>query len=220
MVESAFLRTIPPDSDESDFLEPGRVAAHGVAVPSTCTIRARGFVSGGRYNGSTWYIETFLAVAPVLPPKILTSDGTFGFRTNGFGFNLSAASGQAVVVEASTNLATWIPIHTNLMSGSGLFLFRDPESGLRPRRFYRARLYAGVLPPPTIPSGSPLGFQGGRFGFNIAGVAGQTVLVETSTNLQSWLPLQTNTLGAAMFYFSDSASSNAPSRFYRARLLP
>ncbi len=189
-----------------------------VSLQASTMLRARGFATGGYYSSSSWHVESRLAVAG--PPRILTDDGNFGFRTNRFGFNLSAASGQAVVVEASTNLVTWIPIHTNLMGGSGLFLFRDPESSPRPRRFYRARLYVGALPPPTIPSGSALGFQTGRFGFNIAGVAGQAVLVETSTNLQSWLPLQTNILDAALFYFSDSAASNAPSRFYRARLLP
>ena len=41
-----------------------------------------------------------------------TSDASFGVRTNQFGFNINWASGMAVIVEATTNLAnpTWIPL--------------------------------------------------------------------------------------------------------------
>lgn len=117
---------------------------------SSGRIRARGAVAGGGFNASAWFVEQTLNISVAAAPQILTSDGNFGFRTNRFGFNLSAASGQAVIVEASTNLVTWIPIHTNLMGGSGLFLFHDLESSLFPRRFYRARLHVGALPAPGI----------------------------------------------------------------------
>jgi uncharacterized delta-60 repeat protein len=111
------------------------------SLPSTTgTIRARGFVTGGEYNGSTWFVESTLSlVAPPSAPVILTSDGHFGFGTNGFGFNLSTAAGQTIVVEASTNLLNWAPLATNLM-GSGPFYFSDPRTGAFPARFYRARL--------------------------------------------------------------------------------
>jgi hypothetical protein len=60
------------------------------------------------------------------------------------------------------------------------------------------------------------GFQ--QFGFNLAGLAGQTVVTESSTNLVNWFALATNTLSAALLYFSDPGSTNSPVRFYRARL--
>jgi hypothetical protein len=57
-----------------------------------------------------------------------------------------------------------------------------------------------------------------QFGFNLAGMAGQIVVIEASTNLVNWLPLVTNRLGAGPLYFGDSDSTNLPVRFYRARL--
>jgi uncharacterized delta-60 repeat protein len=64
------------------------------------------------------------------------------------------------------------------------------------------------------------GMRTNRFGFNLSGTAGQAVIVEGSTNLLHWLPLQTNTLGSGPFYFSDPATSAFPWRFYRARVGP
>jgi hypothetical protein len=155
-------------------------------------------------------------VGPI-PPTIVVNDGNFGMRSNQFGFNISAVAGQMVVIEASTNLVNWIPVQTNLTTGIGLIAFTDMQSGLFPRRFYRARLYEGLLPPPMIqPSG--LGFQAGQFAFNLTGIAGQTVVIEASTNLLSWLPLATNILDAAPSYFSDPNSTHFSRRFYRARL--
>ena len=54
-------------------------------------------------------VTSAVAVLTVNPPKIVVSDGGMGFRTNQFGFNVSAAVGQAVVIEASTNLANGSP---------------------------------------------------------------------------------------------------------------
>jgi len=108
------------------------------SLPSTTgTIRARGFVPGGGNN--PWFMESTLLVGvPTSPPVILTSDGYFGFGANGFGFNISAAAGRTIVVEASANLLNWAPVATNLI-GSGPFYFSDPGTGALPARFYRAR---------------------------------------------------------------------------------
>lgn len=47
----------------------------------------------------------------------------------------------------------------------------------------------------------------------------QTVVVEASTNLVDWLPVQTNSMTAGPTYFNDSHSADYPARFYRARSL-
>jgi hypothetical protein len=76
-----------------------------------------------------------------------------------------------------------------------------------------------VLPPPAIRAGNGASaFQSGRFGFDLHGIAGQTLIVEASTNLVNWTPLTTNTLGDAPLYFSDPNSGGFVQRFYRARL--
>jgi len=58
--------------------------------------------------------------------------------TNGFGFNINWASGQTVVVEASTNLLNWTPVSTNtLVNGTSAFV--DPSWTNSPQQFYRVR---------------------------------------------------------------------------------
>jgi hypothetical protein len=77
-------------------------------------------------------------------PEIRVADGAFGFHPNGFGFNLVGLTGQAVIIDACTNLAApqWCPIQTNVF-GSGPIPFADPDAVSHPAGFYRARLPAG-----------------------------------------------------------------------------
>ena len=62
------------------------------------------------------------------------------------------------------------------------------------------------------------GFSGGHFGFDLMGPAGQSVVVEISTNLVDWLPVWTNTFGLDTLPFSDVQSGPDSGRFYRAHL--
>jgi hypothetical protein len=58
------------------------------------------------------------------------------------------------------------------------------------------------------------------FGFDLSGPSGSNVVIQASSNLQTWIPLQTNLLGSGPLYFSDSQSPANVQRFYRAQLLP
>jgi hypothetical protein len=49
-------------------------------------------------------------------------------------------------------------------------------------------------------------------------MAGQTVVIEASTNLTAWTPLLTNSLPTGGSHFNDPESTNCVRRFYRARL--
>jgi hypothetical protein len=93
------------------------------------TIRARGYLT-------TWFVETDLVVGP--PPVILVNDPSFGFSSNRFGFKFSGSAGQVVVVETSTDLASWTPVATNTLAATPVY-FSEPCSGDFPRRFYRLR---------------------------------------------------------------------------------
>lgn len=73
--------------------------------------------------------------APIIflsPPGLVFSNGLFGI-------NLTAAPGQPVVVDASTDLVTWLPIWTNTV-GPGVLHLSDPQSQAYSTRFYRAHL--------------------------------------------------------------------------------
>jgi hypothetical protein len=73
--------------------------------------------------------------------------------------------------------------------------------------------------PLTIQVGDPaFGFANGHFGFNLTGPQSQPVVIEFSTNLQTWTPIQTNLLGAGALFFSDPQSGFSAARFYRGRL--
>ncbi len=60
----------------------------------------------------------------------------------------------------------------------------------------------------------------GQFGFSAEGAAGQVVVIEASTDLGTWTPLRTNTLGAAPLSFSDTQAALFRTRFYRLRSEP
>jgi hypothetical protein len=58
------------------------------------------------------------------------------------------------------------------------------------------------------------------FGFDVSGPPGSNVIIHASTDLQTWIPLQTNLLGSGPLYFSDSQSTTNRHRFYRVQLSP
>jgi hypothetical protein len=75
---------------------------------------------------------------PGQAPRILTAGPGFGLNGGQFGFNLTGPLGKSVVVEASTDLANWLPVWTNTFVGT--LNFNDPQGGGTFNRFYRARL--------------------------------------------------------------------------------
>jgi hypothetical protein len=83
--------------------------------------------------------------------------------------------------------------------------------------------YAGrptaLWQPQVLTSDFSFGVQTNQFGFIISWVNSQTVVVESSTNLQNstWVPVGTNTLIDGVSFFSDPESANYPGRFYRLR---
>ena len=79
--------------------------------------------------------------------------------------------------------------------------------------------WAILGPPFIIANNADFGFTGGhsQFGFDVSGGAAQTLVVQASTNLLNWVPLQTNLLGGPLWYFSDPQAGNFPYRFYRLK---
>ncbi|MBI3418144.1 MAG: hypothetical protein HY043_22880 [Verrucomicrobia bacterium] len=73
-------------------------------------------------------------------PMILNSGPSFGFNGGQFGFNLTGPVGKSVIVEASTDLANWLPLWTNTFTFPAALYFSDPQSGTQSKRFYRIRL--------------------------------------------------------------------------------
>lgn len=76
-------------------------------------------------------------------------------------------------------------------------------------------LSTAVWHPPVEPAGPAM--QSNGFGFALAGLSNQVVVVLASTNLPGgvWVPLATNTLTGGSNFFHDGQSANFPHRFYR-----
>jgi sugar lactone lactonase YvrE len=91
------------------------------------------------YGSVTSAVATLTVTIPSSQPQIITYDGCFGFVTNQFGFNLSGATGQTIVVDGSTDLVNWTPLCTNTVGASAVY-FCDPCWTNFGWRFYRARL--------------------------------------------------------------------------------
>jgi len=76
-------------------------------------------------------------------PQAQTGDGSFGVRTNQFGFDITGSSNLVIVVEACADLANpvWLPASTNMLDRiigtNGTSYFSDPQWTNYPGRFYR-----------------------------------------------------------------------------------
>ncbi|HWD19438.1 MAG TPA: immunoglobulin domain-containing protein, partial [Verrucomicrobiae bacterium] len=58
--------------------------------------------------------------------------------------------------------------------------------------------------------------SGGVFQLHLSGVAGSTYVIETSTNLSTWIPLVSNNAANGFIDFSDTNAAANALRFYRA----
>ena len=91
--------------------------------------------------GTTGWVATYGGRPTALwLPQAVSSGDRFGIQANQFGFNITWASNQVVVVEACSNLANpiWVPLQTNTLTGD-TFYFSDPAWTNYPARLYRLR---------------------------------------------------------------------------------
>jgi uncharacterized delta-60 repeat protein len=110
---------------------PGGWQLSGFSIPANANIRARGYPVG-----AGGIIETTLLPIPV---KILFGDSSFGFISNRFGFNFVGPAGTTAVVESSTDLKSWLPRQTNLLSVAPQY-FSEPGASSDLQGFYRLRI--------------------------------------------------------------------------------
>ena len=81
-----------------------------------------------------------------------------------------------------------------------------------------ATLHCTLVTPGSL---TPLGFTAQRaFRLRLTGQPAMHFTLQASSNLLSWIPLVTNTSAGGTFDYTDSKSTNAPRRFYRALMLP
>jgi uncharacterized repeat protein (TIGR01451 family) len=81
-------------------------------------------------NDSVQSATTVAGIAPILSASF--SGGLLHLTVSG-------QPGNVYVIQASGNLASWIPISTNTAGTDGTFQYTDPASASLPTRFYRAQ---------------------------------------------------------------------------------
>jgi len=165
-------------------------------------------VTGGRLN-----------LRKALTPIRLV--GVAAANNGPFQLRVSAATNLTCILQASTNLVSWMSIGTNTTSASGTFTFPDTQSTNLARRFYRAvAVYRAAPSQPMRLTVLPVA-GAGSFQLRLSAGPGQTCLIQASTNLAAWVPVFTNTTSfGGTFDFTDGQSANWPQRFYRAVSFP
>jgi uncharacterized protein (TIGR03790 family) len=162
--------------------------------------------SGATNGGPSYYRAAYLPYSPVPQMSAPALDPANGFR-----IHFETIPGVPQVVLASTNLADWSPIATNLLGGEMDFV--DPTAPGFARRFYR------LASPQPQPSLSLAATTSGGFTLHVQTQAAVPYVVQVSGNLAAWTSIATNASGATMDLI-DHPIAAAPSRFYRAVLTP
>jgi uncharacterized delta-60 repeat protein len=217
-------RLNPDGTPDSSFSAGANSDVYGLAIQPDGKVLAGGFLT--QLAGQP---RNFIGRLNSLDPAVqsLNYDGTtITWMRSG-----SSCEVWRTAFDSSTDGTNWVNLGDGTRIAGGWQL---TNVALPPTARVRARGYAtgggnnssswfieSVWPPstPTIfTSNNLFGMRSNRFGFNVGGSSGSTVVVEGSTDLTGWTPIATNVLPSTALYFSDPDSANFSCRFYRVRL--
>jgi len=134
-------------------------------------------------------------------------------KSGGFTMEVGIPSALPYVIQASTDLVSWLPIFTNVVPG--LLNFTDFDATNFPARFYRM-----TWPIPDQPAilSAPGVAGNGAFQMHVDSVPGLPWAIQVSTDLINWASVSTNQAGGPMD-FVDASATNSARRYYRACLV-
>ena len=91
--------------------------------------------------------------------------------------------------------------------------------GARTRYLYAPELMEVIsaLQPPFLNISE---LNSSQFQLSIQGVSGQTIVLQISSDLQTWLPVATNTLPTGLWIYTNAVPPGSSQRFYRAVVGP
>jgi uncharacterized delta-60 repeat protein len=133
--------------------------------------------------------------------------------------------------EASTNGVNWISLGAGerIAGGwrwtgavaKGEFVrargYVTGSIGNRSTWYVESKMQVGEVAPVIVVNDGSLGFAANGFGFKVAALAGQAVVIERSIDLLNWAPLGTNFVSSSPIAVSDAEAGYVGQRFYRAR---
>ena len=175
------------------------------------------------WNKTNWLLTTYASTAPVIVAQpqdltraasnttnfIVVASGSaplsyrWYFNTNSF-FAGATNSTLTLANIQGTNAGTYWVVITN-------------SAGAITSSVALLTVSSGVPVPPQVAS---VVFNSGVFSFSVNGSAGQSYLVQASTNLTDWSTLFTTNPATLPFTWNDAGTSNFINRFYRIQLGP
>jgi pectate lyase len=175
------------------------------------------------WNKTNWLLTTYAATVPTIlaqPQSVtLAPSNTANF--------IVVASGSAPLgyrwffntntfISGATNSTLSLANVQNTNAGN-YFVVITNSAGSVTSSVAVLTISTGTVLPPQV---SSVVFNAGVFGFSVNGAAGQSYLVQASTNLVNWTTIFTTNPASLPFVWSDAATSNFPRRFYRIQLGP
>jgi hypothetical protein len=161
---------------------------------------SKGGIQRWEFSGGTWNAAyTLSSGAAGIGTRSLTVD-----------FNGSRPVVYAVTAETATNRLIAV---TDAGAGSvPVTLASCPTNEL-----FRAVKFAPASNQSPVPQLSAPTLAAGQLSFNLTGVAGYPYVIESSVDLTTWLPLQTNT---APFTFTLTNAAGHSQQYFRAAYFP
>ena len=159
-------------------------------------------------------VSNALGVASNALTRVLTkmplslSVGSPSYTNGAFRVVLHGTEGESVALEATTDFQQWTVLFDYELTGYES-TFADTAAGTYGHRFYR-----------LLPSfrARAVGLRpDGTFQFTIPTGHDQPVVVEMSTNLEQWVPAQTNSPWTGNAVFSVPNAARQPGQSYRLR---
>lgn len=146
------------------------------------------------------------------------------------GYSTIAGGTNIYATLAYANAGT--PMWTNFYNGNGASFSRPfgivaddlgnivitGESTLPVGRSYVTIRYGAQQALSISTAPGSFGYSNGHFGFKLTGPTGSSVVIQASSDLLTWTPVETNILAGGVLAFTDPQSSLIGRRFYRASL--
>jgi hypothetical protein len=196
-------------------------------------VRMYGTARGTAYGYSLYEFQVFGTPAPAtLPPVLAAIPGQSILAGRTLLVTNSASDPNVPALPLSFSLPQ-APVGASINTNSGVFTWRPLISQSPSTQSIVVAVSDNSQPPlsatqsfniivaqPTAPALNASTFNAGQYRFTINGNTGPDYLIQTSTNLASWVTTVTNRSPSLPFVWVDTNSPLRPANFYRVLLGP